>query len=674
MAMRVMAGMMWAVCLLTLMPGIHRIGRGEAATEPGTQPSVAASVPSRPAPADLAAPLTMPLGINLEQVCDYAHSMMFVDAMKSARRFGSAETPWDEKAPVDEKGWPTGDAGSCVLTDLPNIAGTYHFSCQGKADLKVSGGSKATIVGWRYDSASNMTSAQIVVPEGQTQLFLSFINTNGGVKDIHLIRPGYPADTTQMFTREFLTQLAPFTTVRLMDYLRTNETNVKTWAERARPTDALQSSGKGACYEYAIALANQAGKDLWINIPDQADDEYIKQLAILLHRSLRPERRVYLEYSNEVWNFSMQQAGRNLAAAKAEVAGGTGGKASLSDEGKDTNEYYWAWKRVAKRLVEISDIFRGVMGSDAVNGRFRPVLASQSANPFILRTQLEFIARHYGAPARKIYGVAGAPYFGIPGDANKRDDLSTDDIFNRHLPEDFKWVRSAMQQFTLQARLYDLKSLCYEGGAGLEGEHSLDAKIAANRDPRMTKAIVDYLTDWYSGGGDLFMYYSLCGTYSKHGCWGLTDDISQQTAKTRAMQQVARMSRPKVKAGVQIPATIEAIKYDDHVGGGTEKAADGREHLAFLRTGANFDYLVTIPNIGFYSITIQAASGGVGSQLRLQLDQRELGLVDVPNTGGGQNFQDCLPVKASLPAGVHVLRLEVVKEGMNVRGIKIEGR
>ena len=49
---------------------------GADATSPSTQP--AATQPARP-----------PLGVNLEFVNDYARSMVFVDAMKSARKFGS---------------------------------------------------------------------------------------------------------------------------------------------------------------------------------------------------------------------------------------------------------------------------------------------------------------------------------------------------------------------------------------------------------------------------------------------------------------------------------------------------------------------------------------------------------------------------------------------------------
>ena len=84
-----------------------------------------------------------PVGVNLEEVKDWSRSFMFVDAMKSARIFGSAANPWDQSAPVDENGWPTGDAGTCVITlgdnplpgqSEPRIDGTYAFSATGRVN------------------------------------------------------------------------------------------------------------------------------------------------------------------------------------------------------------------------------------------------------------------------------------------------------------------------------------------------------------------------------------------------------------------------------------------------------------------------------------------------------------------------------------------------------------
>ncbi len=302
---------------------------------------------------DVPRPEKPPLGVNLEFVSDAARSMVFVDAMKSARKFGSADSPWDERATVGADGWPTGDSGVVVMANTPVPAGDYLFSCTGFCDLGTpTMGSEIREAG--YDRATHTKTATIRLASETDHLFLSFKNMRGGVKNIRLLRPGYSLKTDQVFTKEFLDAIVPFTALRLMDFTRTNSTTVSTWEQRPKLTDAIQSSTNGVAWEYGIMLANQAGKDLWINVPDQADDDYVKQLARLLKEKLNKDRNVYVEYSNEVWNSIFPQYGHNMDAAKKEI---TAGNKLLNDEGKDDNQYYWGWKRVSQRLVQISTIF-----------------------------------------------------------------------------------------------------------------------------------------------------------------------------------------------------------------------------------------------------------------------------------------------------------------------------
>jgi hypothetical protein len=83
---------------------------------------------------------------------------------------------------------------------------------------------------------------------------------------------------------------------------------------------------------------NQAGKDLWINVPHQANDDYVTKLAHLLRYGsdgvnpytspqpspvfppLAPGRKVYLEWSNELWNGGFSQSGWLGTQADAAIA------------------------------------------------------------------------------------------------------------------------------------------------------------------------------------------------------------------------------------------------------------------------------------------------------------------------------------------------------------------
>src|SRR5205823_12643404 len=112
-----------------------------------------------------------------------------------------------------------------------------------------------------------------------------------------------------------------------------------------------------------------------------ASDDYIKQLAALFKAQLSSDLTVYVEYSNEVWNGSFTQFNDDLNSAIAEV---NAGNSPLNNDGS-TNQYYWGWRRVGKRLKEISDIFKNSYGAEAINRKIRPVLGNQNANPEVLK-------------------------------------------------------------------------------------------------------------------------------------------------------------------------------------------------------------------------------------------------------------------------------------------------
>src|SRR5262249_21295848 len=150
---------------------------------------------------------------------------------------------------------------------------------------------------------------------------LSFRNTNGGVKNVVLLQPGYEG-TNKTFSDAFLRAITPFSTLRFMDYLATNNSIIQQWAERATPEDFSYARGRGGAWEDLILLANLTGKDIWINIPVLANDDYIVKLATLLKEKLNSRIHIYVENSNEVWNpdFAQGKTNRDLAIAEA-VAG-----------------------------------------------------------------------------------------------------------------------------------------------------------------------------------------------------------------------------------------------------------------------------------------------------------------------------------------------------------------
>ena len=57
----------------------------------------------------------------------------------------------------------------------------------------------------------------------------------------------------------------------------------------------------GVPVEEIVALANATGRNIWVNIPHHASDDYVRQFAKMLHDTLHPQIMVRLD-TDEVWN------------------------------------------------------------------------------------------------------------------------------------------------------------------------------------------------------------------------------------------------------------------------------------------------------------------------------------------------------------------------------------
>ena len=52
-----------------------------------------------------------------------------------------------------------------------------------------------------------------------------------------------------------------------------------------------------------VDLCNEVGADLWLCVPYGATDACVTQLFQMIGTRLNPGQKVYVEYSNETWNF-----------------------------------------------------------------------------------------------------------------------------------------------------------------------------------------------------------------------------------------------------------------------------------------------------------------------------------------------------------------------------------
>ena len=591
------------------VPPVRQVPRGPGRATPGSPfrpPPAAPATPQDPGAAepvpDLPSGLRGKVGQNVGGLSDYDRQMVYIDAARTARPFGSVEKPWDPNAgtPLGPDGWPSGDFGMTMFTEgTLSWNGVYHFSAQGKVQRIEAYSSPCRVVAGsvRYDEASGRTHADIecLARPGQTaQMHLRFIGTEGGLKKIHLLRPGYTEDdnTRQLFTTEFLSLLRRLNAgvLRAMDWQRINGSTVATWAQRATREGPTYSGRPGGPLEDFILLCNTVGADFWLNIPHMADDDYVRQAARLARDTLDPKLFVWVEYSNELWNTAggFGQSRWNQEQATAEFNGG--------DTRYDPkNITVRGWQRTGKRTAEIGRIFRDVFAEKGQTNRVRVVLCGQAGYPEVVETSAKWISQNVGPLNEHVYAVAVAPYFGSDKYWDKRTDLTVES----YLAPGYTWevdqrdakgktikgpdgkplreTRTEASVFLMDraegvmrgaklARLFELarrekvKACCYEMGLGLgSSDASKQAKIAVNRDPRLRPITERYLSLWFETApdvADVACWFTAAGRWHGKGSYGATDDAKDlNVPKVQAISLVSSKHAHEAAPG-PVPAPV----------------------------------------------------------------------------------------------------------------------
>src|SRR5207249_8596750 len=122
------------------------------------------------------------------------------------------------------------------------------------------------------------------------------------VADIRVWMPGFE-NAASPFHPLFLERLAPFEAIRFMKWQRTETSPTRSWDQRAKLDDERWSTDAGVPPELMIDLVNAGRANPWFCMPHLADDDYVRRFARLVKERLRPDLKVYVEYSNEVWNW-----------------------------------------------------------------------------------------------------------------------------------------------------------------------------------------------------------------------------------------------------------------------------------------------------------------------------------------------------------------------------------
>ncbi|MBF2019553.1 MAG: cellulose-binding protein [Hydrococcus sp. C42_A2020_068] len=501
------------------------------------------------------------IGTNLSGISYWSSQHPFLDAFKSSGAWITQnEKVWDTKESdrldLDENGWVKSlprpgsgsqytSVGTLMFRDLQGRypGGQYVVLYQGQGTIEYGFDAK------KNQAASRFGRDVIDVTPSNAGIWLKITATDPNrtgnyLRNIRVVPIAYENSyQRQIFNPDFIEKVKAFKVFRFMDWMATNGSTQRQWSDRPTPQDARYSI-KGVPVELMVELSNRTNSDPWFTMPHMASDEYIANFAQYVENNLEPGRKVYVEYSNEVWNGKFPQNRWALQQGKAHLSGTQG------------SDYTKAMRWYGKRTTEITQIWDRVFGKD--KDRVIGVMAGQAANPQVAKDALSY-PRSDRPLSHQEYGIdaiAIAPYFGgYLGSPKHQDqvviwtleadgglDLLFEEIAKGGVLSDgspggalqqaYNWIETHAEL----ARQENLQLLAYEGGqhlAGVNGVENNDAItelfIQANRNPRMGKIYKEYLKKWFELGGGLFVNFSDIGQPSKWGSWGILEYVEQDS-------------------------------------------------------------------------------------------------------------------------------------------------
>ena len=513
------------------------------------------------------------LGTNLHRLAAWSPQLPFLNAFKSARQWipqnwgvakndeGKYEYVWDtgefEQLDLDENGWVKSlpapeeqpeysSVGTLMFRDVGSYpGGKYIVLYEGEGNIEYA------LDGQKDKLASTPGRDVINVTPSNAGIWLRITDTDPNhtgdyLRDIRVIPEEYENAEHQIFNPAFLEKLQPFNTIRFMDWMGTNNSQQGEWSQRPTPENSL-FFGEIATLEDMVELANRTNTNPWFTMPHMATDDYIYNFANYVKDNLDPQLKVYVEYSNEVWNSDFSQGWWIEQQGKNEWS-------DSSDSGY-TKRIDWFGQRTTEMTQIWDDVF------DTEGERVIGVLGAQAANPWTATRALKYTwsdeplsHEEYGIDA-----IAIAPYFGSYlgnpeyeaqiKDLMDNEDLGTalDSLFEElttggvlnnapnggALQQAYDWTAAYVDL----AEQQNLDLIGYEVGQHLSGNRGVQENeaitklfTAANRDPRMKAVYEEYFITLDELGMDLSVNYTDISRYNKWGSWGTLENIYQESS------------------------------------------------------------------------------------------------------------------------------------------------
>ncbi len=381
-----------------------------------------------------------------------------------------------------------------------------------------------------------------------------------------------------IFNPDYLRFLREFKVIRMMNLMEASHgkntcdtddgcpDQVDEWANRATLSDSVWggtarskfTERNGVPVEVIVKLANTLQRDIWVNMPHSANNEFVTEFSKYVAANLSNSIKLYLEYSNEIWNSGF--TGQAYVATKGKQLGLDSvpenfqrfcdGKTEEEQNRLRCGKYFAGLRYYSLRSVEFFNIWKEQFAGNT--DRFTRVLGTSQGDKIRTEEMIKYVGQ------TEVDAIAMAPYFfgctvktGSCANAPKvlADATTVDDVFDivdQTIEQDPSALDGTIAKIKNQLDItskYNVKLITYEGGqhlttsvmgaAGLsEPEKDTFRALfkATNRDPRMKQRYEKLLNAWKGfsdQGTTLFTLYTLPQSYYRHGNWGLKEHLNK---------------------------------------------------------------------------------------------------------------------------------------------------
>jgi hypothetical protein len=360
----------------------------------------------------------------------------------------------------------------------------------------------------------------------------------------------------EVFNPEFLARIRPFRLLRMMSWMKTNDGNEQVnWTDIPEMDDYswqgaipghFRAAG-GAPVHLLAGVANAVHADLWLNMPHQATDDYVARFAEIIHQELDPDLHVYLEYSNEVWNYGYAFPQSDWVLDRSKKRWGGDG---------DLDSWY------GMRTAQMCGVWKSTFGKDST--RIRCIFSTQTAYKGLEDRRLNcprYVAEG-GQPCYKsMDAYAITAYFGggIPEEKNAKKVISwlreSDGGFGKALEQIrtgkvlglYGSLPDVVEDIRYHKRVadrYNVPLVAYEAGPDFGVDYDdpdprllIFAKALLKR-PEMKDIFLEFLNAWKANGGTVYSKHVLIGG----GVYGALDNLYQDPALSPVFQAMTEFN------------------------------------------------------------------------------------------------------------------------------------